>query len=254
MDSSSSKLPSKQPRVDVHLLHEAYIDESSQTKHRYLCLGGLLLRPQLTETFEAAIAAARLPELPYGELAWTKVSNSKLQAYYRVVDAAFALINNAPWHQFHILVIDTHKLKDNVFNAGNRDIGFNKEIYQLCQKLGRLHRQAIFHIYLDRRSTKNSTSELQDILNHGIRQKQPGRDWPYRRVHFRDSDKCLSIQVVDILLGAVAFHLNGHRAAKGASAAKSALSDHVLQCAGVADVTRDTSPVGRFTIWHRQLR
>lgn len=212
------------------------------------------MRPKLTRDFESAIAAARLPELPFGELAWTKVSSSKLPAYRRVVDTAFDLLNNKPYHQFHVLVVDTYKLKDAVYNEGNRDVGFNKEIYQLCQKFGRLNREAIFHIYLDRRSTKNSTDELRNILNFGIRSKQPSRDWPYRRVHFRDSDGCLPIQVVDVLLGGVAFHLNGHRNAAVASAAKCSLSDHILRRANIQDVWRDTAIAGRFTIWHRQLR
>lgn len=242
------------PPADAGFLHDIYVDESSQTKHRFLCLGGLLLRGTHAGAFNAAVEEARLPELPHGELAWTKVSAAKLPAYRRVVDAAFALMHGPPCHEFHMLVVDTWKLKHALYNDGDREVGFSKEVYQLCQKFGRLHRTARFHVYLDRRSTNDNTDALRDLLNHGIRRKQPNRPWPFRRVHFRDSSTCLPIQVVDVLLGAVAFHLNGHRLAAGASAAKCALSDHVLHRAGIADVHRDTAMTGPFTIWHRQLR
>jgi len=149
--------------------------------------------------------------------------------------------------------VDTSKLKDKVFNSGSREIGFNKEVYQICHKFGRTHRDKLYHVYLDYRDTKSRPSDLRDIINRGIMRKQPNADWPYRRVHFRNSAECLSLQVVDIFIGAIAFKLNGHYAALGASQAKRELSDLVMSLAGVRDVTRDTSVRGRFTIWHRQL-
>ena len=219
-----------------------------------LVLGGLTVPTNWAEQFTDSLARARLPELPQGELAWTKVSKTKLAAYRRVCNVVLFQAAAPTGVQFHTLVVDTHKLKDSTYNSGSREIGFNKEIFQLCQKFGRLNRTGLFHIYLDKRDTSSSTDELRDILNHGIRKKQPGRDWPFRRVHFRDSHSCLPLQAVDILLGAVAFHLNGHYAASGASAAKKQLSDHILRTAGISDVMRDTPRAARITIWHRQLR
>jgi hypothetical protein len=171
---------------DPGLLHDIYIDESSQTNNRFLLLGGLVVPTRHLTQLETVIRQARLPELPSGELKWTKVSAAKLPAYRRVADAVLTP-TLAPLRlvEFHSLVIDTHKLKDKVYNAGSREVGFNKEIYQLCQKFGRINRTAIFHVYLDKRDTKSSTQKLRDILNFGIMAKQI-RDWPYRRVHFRD--------------------------------------------------------------------
>jgi hypothetical protein len=237
---------------DQSQLHDIYIDESSQTQNRYLVLGALLVPTRCLNLLEDRIQNARLPELPRGEMKWGKVSPSKLAAYRRVVDAV--MIGPLRAVEFHSLVVDTHKLKDRVYNSGSRDIGFNKEIYQLALKLGRLNRTAIFHVYLDERSTNSSTTELRNILNHGVRRIHPDRDWPYRRVHFRNSSACLSLQVVDILLGAVAFRLNHHHSKPAASSAKCFLSDRILGLGKVDDVTRDTRARGRFTIWHRQLR
>jgi Protein of unknown function (DUF3800) len=239
---------------DPALLHDIYIDESSQTKHRYLVLGGLIVPTSSVPGLLDGIARARLPELPQGELAWTKVSKTKLLAYRRVANTILTQVMTIPGAQFHTLIVDTSKLKDATFNSGSRDVGFNKEIYQLCQKFGRTNRSGLFHVYLDRRNTASSTEELRDILNHGIRRKQPDRDWPFRRVHFRDSHTCPPLQAVDVLLGAVAFHLNGHYAVPDASPAKKLLSDHISGVAGIRDVAHDTPRLARVTIWHRQLR
>lgn len=68
---------------------EAYIDESSQNKHRFLVLGAVIFRMTSAQKFNDLIGTARLPELPQGEAKWTKVSKAKLAAYKRLVDVLF---------------------------------------------------------------------------------------------------------------------------------------------------------------------
>ena len=72
-------------------LAEVYIDESSQTNHRYLVLGGVIAETSDVQVASESIAQARLPELPSGTMKWGKVSRSKLAAYIRVVDRFFEL-------------------------------------------------------------------------------------------------------------------------------------------------------------------
>ena len=242
--------------LDRSLLCDVFIDESSQTKHRFLTMGGLIIPNDRSDDFDAAVFSARGGDLPNGEMAWTKVSKSKIHAYKRVVTAVMrpdVLRSLNPLH-FHMLVVDTSKLNDRKYNNGLRDTGFNKEIYQLGMKFRRLYPGKLFHLYLDRRNTKNLPEELRSILNFGAKKAGDPRDWPFRRVHFRDSEKCQKMQVVDVLLGAVSFHLNGHRTAIGASPAKCELSDYVLTIAEIRNVTSDTPMSGRFTLWHRQLK
>jgi hypothetical protein len=235
-------------------LCDIYVDESSQTKHRYLALGCLVVPTPLVAALNLRIEEARIPELPRGEMAWTKVSASKLPAYRRAVETILQPDFEMLPIQFHSLFVDTHKIRDNIYNAGSREDGFNKEIYQLLMKCFRLNSSKLFHVYLDRRNTSSSPKRLRDILNFGARKKIPSVDWPFRRVHFRDSHETPCIQIVDILLGAIAFHINGHRQAPDASPAKCSLSDHILRTAHVHDPLRGTAISGRFTIWPRQLR
>jgi hypothetical protein len=237
---------------DLRMCRDVFVDESSQTKHRYLLLGGVISRIQETE-LTAALTAARGAELPRGELGWVKVSRGKLAAYTRFVDVFFTG-EMAAHLDFHSIVVDTSRIDDRTYNAGSRQAGFDKEVYQLLLKFGRLYNACSFHGYLDQRSTPGDLSELREIVNRGMMKIYPPRDWPLRRLHFRDSSGCQALQLVDVLIGAIAFHLNGHRQKADASPAKCELSDYILASAGVTDPFKDTQHSGKFTIWHRQLR
>jgi hypothetical protein len=232
-------------------LVEIYVDESSQTNHRYLVLGAIVVEHLDCPTLTKLISDARLPELPAGEAKWVKVSRTKLPAYKRIVDVIF---DNPNLVHFHSLFVDTTKANHTRYNAGDRDIGFNKEIYQIATKVARMYSRSYFHLYPDYRNTIQTPSDLRLILNRGCQKRGDPRDWPFRRSQFLNSANTLPLQLADILIGALAFQLNGHSGASNASPAKTALSAHVLKKAGIADITKGTGRSGKFTVWPRQLR
>jgi hypothetical protein len=230
---------------------EVYADESSQNKHRYLVLGAIVVSLLDTPELIEAIKKARRPELPEGEAKWTKVSKAKIAAYQRMVDVVFD--NQDKWH-FHSLFVDTTRQNHKKFNDGDSEIGFNKELYQLANKVGQLYSKAYFHIYPDYRDTKNSPEELRQILCQGARKRGDTRDWPVRRCQFRDSKKTLPLQVADILIGAIAFQLNGHDKAADANPTKLELAKYIMKRAGISDITKGTNRVAKFSVWPRKLR
>lgn len=150
-------------------IYDIYIDESSQTKHRYLTLGALILPNDVVEDYSSSLRRARFSQLPYGEMKWTKVSTAKLPAYRKVVEVALSEDFARRGVEFHCVVVDTSKIRDSIYNNGSREIGFNKEIYQLAMKCFRLHKNGLFHVYLDRRETPFPTQKLRDILNLGAK-------------------------------------------------------------------------------------
>jgi hypothetical protein len=228
-----------------------YIDESSQTDNRYLVLGAVVVPGRVVPALECALAEARLPELPHSELKWAKVSKSKILAYERFIRVFFT----HPEVDFHSIVVDTSQLRHRVFNAGDRDRGFNKEIYQLVMKCGRLYSDPVFHVFPDRRSTIHPTEELRTIINHGMHKKLGrGRDWPVRKLHFADWKDRPLLQVADLFAGAIAYRCNGHDQKEGASRSRVQLASLVLGLARVQSPLRDTALRGKFTIWHRVLR
>lgn len=239
---------------DAQDISDIYIDESSHNKHDYLVLGGIIIHKNCTSRFNELVAQARQPELPFGEMKWEKVSRSKLVAYKRVLDVFFDGDRDCLPMEFHSVVVYTPNLKDRVFNSGSREVGFNKDVYQLCMKFGRIYKSRLFHVYPDERPTKSSPEELRQILNFGLRKKGDMRDWPFRRIHFQDSKKVFALQIVDLLIGAIAYRLNKHHLQEGASPTKIELSRYILEQAKIQDVNRDTAVRGKFTIWHRRLR
>jgi len=224
---------------------EVYVDESSQNKHRYLVLGAIVFEmPNAQRLID-------LPELPKGEAKWTKVSKAKLPAYKRLVDMFF---DNQEDMHFHSLFVDTTQQDHKKYNEGDSETGFNKEIYQLANKIGQLYSLSYFHIYPDYRDTKSTPEELRLILCRGAAKRGDKRDWPVRRCQFRDSKTTLPLQLADVLIGAIAFHLNGHDKASGANPAKVELAKHIMKRAGIADITKGTARVAKFSVWPRQLR
>jgi len=221
--------------------------------NRYLVLGGLIFNTEKREALFNRLRAERLPELPKGEMKWGKVSNSKLAAYKRVVDV-FWDPEFADAVHFHSLVADSSKFDHKRFNQGNREIGFNKEVFQIANKFGGLYQRGLFHVYLDKRETSQRPDELRLILNRYGAKFGDARDWPYRRCHFRDSSICPALQMVDVFIGAIAFHMNGHILAEGASPSKIELAKYIMQKAGVRSVQDGTARSGKFTIWHRKLK
>lgn len=246
--ASARREPSK-----PELISDIYCDESSQTKNKYLVIGGIILPKTGVEQANQCLGAARLPQLPFGEMKWGKVSGGKLNAYGRTARCFFHSDEFKAAH-FHCVVVDTHGLDHHSYNKGSREIGFNKEIYQLGTKFARLYSDRLFHFYPDSRTTNQSPEELRTILNFGRKKSGDQREWPFRRCQFRNSKNTPMLQLVDLLTGAVAFCVNKHGEKEGASPAKIKLANYILQQAGVADCLVDTSKTGKFTIWHRQLK
>jgi hypothetical protein len=236
---------------DPSQIAELYIDESSQNNHRFLVLGCIVVRMQERQALCELITHARKPGLPAKEAKWTKVSRTKLPAYKRIVDTLF---DSRDLAHFHSLFVDTRLVDHRTFNQGSREIGFNKEIYQLAIKCSRLYGKQLFHVYPDRRTASQPPEELRRILNNGCRKNGDKRDYPFRRCQFRDSNTTLPLQLADIITGGIAWSLNGHARAPNASPSKTELSRYILDRASIPDATKGTARSGRFTIWPRQLR
>jgi hypothetical protein len=245
--------PEEAPRFS-----EVFIDETSVNGHHYLVIGGIIVARKYHPQFEDEIIAARGADLPPSsrdgtsrEMKWTKVSTAKLEAYKRVVDTFFSFANKMPIStahiDFHCVVVDA-KIKAGRMN----EAGYNKEIAVLGQKLVRNYRNGLFRLHLDFRTTSEPLKPIQDRMNHIANKYIGKKDWPFRLLQFEDSKHFQTLQVADLLLGAIAFRLNGFDKAKGASDAKIKLADYFLKKARVADVFRDTKHQGRVSIWHRE--
>ncbi len=255
----------------VPLPHEAdlfcnvYVDESSQTKHRYLVLGGLLVPLSHSAAFETDIASVRDHTIPVTKqdgspkvIKWEKTNAYNLEGYKKVIDAyySFPQRHKLPARKnvdINCVVVDTSKkpLKD--AGDGDIEIGFNKQVYFLCVPLiGKRFKTELFHIYPDRRSSNQLLSKAQEIMNFGARKYGDKRPWPYRRLRYHDPEQCQALQVVDIFIGALAYKLNGHYDKPEANPAKKVLCDYILGRAKITNPFVNTPYYRRrFMVVHR---
>jgi hypothetical protein len=250
---------------EADLFHEVYIDESSQNTHRYMVLGGLCVPLSHSASFESDIIAHRDSAISITRadgtpriIKWEKANSYNLAAYKRVVDAYFTFPKryNLPMGkelETHCLAVDTSKKTLKSTGDGDVEIGFAKEFYFLCVPvIGKRMKRALFHLYRDRRTTNQSLVEARKIMNAGARKYGDKRPWPYRELKFEDPEAKQALQVVDILIGAIAYKLNGHYQKPDANGAKKELSDYILQRARIADPAINTPfHLKRITIIHR---
>jgi hypothetical protein len=243
--------------------YQVYIDESSQTKYRYMVMGGLCVPLAYSDAFDADIIAHRDETTPLTNpdgspavMKWQKARRLNLESYKRVINAffTFPMRHKLPASKSldtHCVVVDTSKKTLKATGDGDVEIGFAKELYFLCvPTIG--NRRGLFHLYPDRRETRQDLREAQKIMNAGARKYSNRTDWPYRELKFEDPENKQALQVVDILIGAIAYRLNGHYQKPDANLAKKELCDHILQRAKITNPAIKTDWYRRrLTIIHR---
>lgn len=249
---------------------EVYIDETSQTGHRYLVLGGIIVPYHYSAQLEQDILEARKPRLTtvvpgcdkLREIGWKNVGNGDFDDYKRVVDAYFGFPSKyrmpaADNFNFVCSVVDTH-VKGRAYSGKRGKRGFDREIYFHCMSVARNHRDKLFHVYPDDRETDEPIERMRKILGYGLRKERPHHEWAFRRLKPRLSHEVQALQVSDLLIGAVAFKLNGHYDASGANEDRRRLCEYILQ-RGRAWRQLDQTPwrdkgFGQFQVWRRKHR
>jgi hypothetical protein len=227
-----------------------YIDETSQTEYRYLIIGGLVVPLSHTARLEADIIAARADTIvpshqPDGTprvMKWQKLNAYNFDAYKKVVDTVFNFRRTykLPLSKdvaVHCVGVDTSvkSLKD--IGAGDIGVGFDKEFHFLCCViLLRRYPQSLFMLFPDRREPTTQLREARDIMNLAAAKYGDRREFPIRRLIFADPECCQALQAVDIIIGGIAYKLNGHYDMPGANVAKRKFCDYLYKLFKITDL------------------
>lgn len=206
---------------------EIYVDESSQTGHKYLVIGAMMLsKRRSVEIFEKF---SNIRGSYTGEVKWKKLSDMKAPHYRRWVDGVFELIDSRHI-TLHFLSFDTTQFDHKTYNDGDGEIGFSKLVYQLL-----LHHvgKPVFGIrpiygYLDSRTTKHNPENLRLMLNAGLSKHHNIHTQPFRRLTFRESCDCDLIQALDLFIGALAWERNKRGEREEARQCKQDMSDYIM--------------------------
>lgn len=238
----------------LKLLH-IYGDETCQTQHKFMALSCLVCPPDGARTLATTILNIKTELDQPGELKWEKVKARNIEKYKKVVDAYFDALESID-ASFHAVVVDTSRLNYGLYASGDKDMGFNKFVFQILHKCSRLFaKDSRFLAYLDNRTTRQSLETLRIMLNHHARNKVRVYHSPFRAIEFLCSKRSQMLQINDILLGAVGYQSNGKHLNRDAQSAKCQLAAHICARAGLRTLEQQTPfAQQRFTIWHFQLK
>ena len=206
-----------------------------------MILGALVVPHSCAKSFEHYLTEIRKDTTvkpfrddgTFREMKWSLVSKSNLEAYKRFVTAVFDFrikhqLSSLKDISIRCLAVDTSAKPIKRTGEGDRETGFEKEFYFLCNvAVARRYRSQLFSLYLDRKYVRRRLRETRDILNYGAYKWGDKRNYPFRRLNFEDPEKCMALQAVDIYMGALASLLNRRHEALDANPAKKELADYI---------------------------
>lgn len=256
----SVRFPAERPDNTVY----AFCDESSQTAHRYFVVGALYFGPgdpargeKLCEEIETRLAGQKKD---YGlgdhELKWETIPNRGryLEGYKELI--GFYL--EEPLVSFRCMVVDTqqYSLSSPEFTGRDQELGYRKFLCVfLADGLMKWLAEYFFVIRVDKKETRpnytiedlENATNLRFIKREGVKRS---RYLNYCTIEEVDSKQWCTLQVADILTGAVAAKWNARVRAVG----KLEMIRHIEEKLG-RDLLMPTRPSEtRFNIWQFQAR
>jgi len=196
---------------------DVYCDESrpealttkSPDGARYLVIGSLWLPAEQRDQFKAELHALKDVGKIGGELKWSKVSHSRLDAYKRLVDWFF---NAGLKLRFRAIVVDRTKLDMVRFHNGDGELGFYKFYYQMLHHW--ILDQNDYAIFCDLK--RNREQDRLHVLQRVLDRSNLTAD--ISTVQGIESKQSVLIQAVDVFTGAVAAKFNKSAAPGSAKA------------------------------------
>lgn len=175
-----------------------YCDESCHIpgdKMPYMMLGYLCVPYNQLKRHRERIKAIKEKHHYYGEIKWSKVSASQFEFYQDLIDYFFDsdLV-------FRAIVIKKEQIANHAYNQ-DFDTFYFKMYYQLIyHKIDVLN---TYNIYLDIKDTLSASkvSRLREIL-----QTKLGVIRNLQNIHSKES---IFMQITDLLMGAINYHLRG---------------------------------------------
>jgi hypothetical protein len=92
-------------------------------------------------------------------------------------------------------------------------------------------------------------------MSRGIAKERGVQNWAFRRAVFRNSRDVQALQVSDIVIGAIAYYINGHYHKVGANEDKKLLCQHVLKTFRIWDYLsrgKMEKGFGPLILWRRE--
>jgi len=223
-------------------------DESGTGGARYYGFGSLWMRWQRRGDFARDIRQLREKHSRHDEIKWQKAhARHNRDFYLDIIDYFF----RRPWLAFHCLVV-RKGMVDKSFHDGDYDLArrkhFTKLLTNKIDRSRRAHpeRDQGYRVWVDPiASSYQKAHEAVEVIGNNLLGRYGQR--PIESVIVRDSKSTPTIQICDLLLGAVMEAWQGQAMSPGKQQVQEAIAD----CLGWHDLHADTFKRERkFNIWY----
>jgi hypothetical protein len=180
-----------------------YCDESRHdgaAHNRFMSIGSLWLPRSLKESITKDFRALRESIGLKGEIKWSKVSETKLDAYKQIVDFFFAQSDL----RFRVIVVDQTKVDLHTFHGNDRELGFYKFYFEMLEKWLVPDHQYLILLDYKRNKGADRYTTLRRVLEKSTR----GKAW-IDDLTVIDSHQSPLSQITDLLAGATAAYWCG---------------------------------------------
>jgi len=187
-------------------IYNIYCDESCHLENDgkpVMLFGGVWCPRKESSRLVAELQDIKKRHRATGELKWSKVSKSRQDFYFELVDWFLA---EAPLHFRGLVVQHKENLDHRYFNQGSHDTFYYKMYFSLLNKI--LSPAHVYNIYLDIKDTHSGqrVRQLQEVLCNNVYDFTSQMISHVQNIHSHESEM---MQLADFLLGAVSYRQRG---------------------------------------------
>lgn len=229
-----------------------FCDSSSHRNARFMVVGGIALRRNRYETIEKTVLDIKEKSGISSEMKWSEYrGGAREKAYKDVVDLFYLLLEKRQI-AFHALIAEFGEFSHRR-GGGNADKSVNKMYFQLalhriCRYYGK---RCHIHIYPDNGADSADLPKFMNGINIHAARKFGCERGCIRSIQQQDSRNHNVMQMVDVIIGAIAAHRNGRHLDPSTKACKRDLCEYILSGSGLQDWSGNSPEEERFfSIWN----
>jgi hypothetical protein len=224
------------------------IDETGVNGTRHYGFGSLWMSWQRRGDFAALVERLRAEHRYHDEIKWTRIKRGNVGFYGALVKEFFT----SPWLQFHCILVEKAVVRKEL-HKGDWDLARRKHLTLLItNKVARcaaIHRRRpqTFRVWTDSiHSRYSKADEAMEIISEHVLREKLGKNQTLDGVYTHDSKDKPSIQLSDLLVGAVVAAREGDMKTAEKQAIVALIAEHL----GWPDLKADTRPEERkFNVW-----
>ena len=222
-----------------------YCDESlhlPNDKSKIMVLGGIWCPKENVSEINRCIREIKEKYNINHEMKWVKVSASKHEAYKELVKFFF---DREELH-FRVLIVDNKDVINHENYNQTHDEWYYKMYFRMLKTV--LDPLAVYNIYMDVKDTKSKTKimKLKEVLANS---RYDFSNQMIKNMQVIRSDEVQIMQIVDILIGAMAYHSRHLSAMR----AKTEIIEYIKERSGYSLDKNTLYRESKFNIFHLQL-